>query len=58
MANQVLPKLTEMLEAEIVGINVDTLPFQHLINKTEVGEAIENLSFKFLTLIRLPRWER
>ncbi|MBK6737942.1 MAG: hypothetical protein IPG64_08465 [Haliea sp.] len=46
LANQVLPKLTEMLEAEIVGINVDTLPFQHLINKTKVGEAIENLSFK------------
>lgn len=44
LANQVLPKLSEMLEAEIAGINVDTLPFQHLIGKTKVGEAIENLS--------------
>ena len=44
LANLVLPKLSEMLEAEIAGINVDTLPFQHLIGKTKVGEAIENLS--------------
>ncbi|HEU5123666.1 MAG TPA: AAA family ATPase [Verrucomicrobiae bacterium] len=44
LANQVLPKLSEMLEAEIAGINIDTLPFQHLIGKTKVGEAIENLS--------------
>jgi ABC-type dipeptide/oligopeptide/nickel transport system ATPase subunit len=28
------------------SINVDTLPFQHLIGKTKVGEAIENLSVK------------
>jgi energy-coupling factor transporter ATP-binding protein EcfA2 len=46
LANQVLPKLSEMLEAEIAGINVDTLPFQHLIAKTKVGEAIQNLSVK------------
>jgi energy-coupling factor transporter ATP-binding protein EcfA2 len=46
LANQVLPKLSEMLEAEIAGINVDTLPFEHLIGKTKVGEAIENLSVK------------
>jgi energy-coupling factor transporter ATP-binding protein EcfA2 len=46
LANRVLPKLSEMLEAEIAGINVDTLPFQHLIAKTKVGEAIENLSVK------------
>lgn len=44
LANQVLPKLSEMLEAEIAGVNVDTLPFQHLIGKTKVGEAIENIS--------------
>lgn len=46
LANVVLPKLSEMLEAEIVGINVDTLPYQHLIGKTKVGEVIENLSVK------------
>lgn len=46
LANQVLPKLSEMLEAEIAGINVDLLPFQHLITKTKVGEAIANLSVK------------
>ena len=46
LANQVLPKISEMLEAEIVGINVDTLPFEHLIGKTKVGEAVENLSVK------------
>lgn len=46
LANQVLPKLSKMLEAEIAGINVDTQPFQHLIAKTKVGEAIENLSVK------------
>ena len=46
LANLVLPKLSEILEAEIVGIYVDTLPFQHLSGKTKVGEAIENLSVK------------
>lgn len=46
LANLVMPKLSEMLEAEIAGINVDTLPFQHLIGKTKVGEVIENLSVK------------
>jgi energy-coupling factor transporter ATP-binding protein EcfA2 len=44
LANLVLPKLSEMLEAEIAGINVDTLPFHHLSGETKVGEAIENLS--------------
>ncbi len=46
LANLVLPKLSEMLEAEIASINVDTLHFQYLITKTKVGEAIENLSVK------------
>lgn len=46
LANQVLPRLLEMLEAEIGGISVDKLPFEHLIGKTKVGEAIENLSAK------------
>lgn len=46
LANLVLPKLSEILEAEIAGINVDTLPFQHLIGNTKVSEAIKNLSVK------------
>jgi len=46
LANMVLPKLSEMLEAEISSINVDTLPFQHLIGETKVGEAIQDLSFE------------
>ncbi len=46
LANQVLPKLSEILEAEIGGINVDRLPFEHLLGKTEVGEVIESLSVK------------
>ncbi len=46
LANQVLPKLVEMLESEIGGIIVDKLPFEHLIGKTEVGEVIESLSVK------------
>jgi energy-coupling factor transporter ATP-binding protein EcfA2 len=44
LANLVLPKLSEMLQAEIASINVDTLPFQHLTGNTKVGEVIENLS--------------
>lgn len=44
LANQVLPKLLEQLEAEIAHINVDKLPFEHLINETEVGRVIANLS--------------
>ena len=46
LATMVLPKLSEMLEAEISNINVDTLPFQHLIGETKVGEAIQDLSFE------------
>ncbi len=45
LANQVLPKLSEMLEAEISGIDVNKLPFDHLLGDTEVGKAIEVLSF-------------
>jgi energy-coupling factor transporter ATP-binding protein EcfA2 len=44
LANKVLPKLSEMLESEIAGINVDTLAFKHLLGKTKVGAVIENLS--------------
>ena len=44
LANLVLPKLSEMLEAEIASINVDTRPFQHMIGNTRAGVVIENLS--------------
>lgn len=44
LANQVLPKLSEQLEAEIGGIDVDKLPFEHLLSETEVGKVIANLS--------------
>lgn len=46
LANQVLPKLSEMLELDINRIDVSKLPFQHLFGVTEVGKAIENLSAK------------
>lgn len=44
LANQVLPKLSEKLELEIGGIDVSTLPFEHLLGKTEVGKVVERLS--------------
>jgi energy-coupling factor transporter ATP-binding protein EcfA2/predicted transcriptional regulator len=50
LANQVLPKLSEKLEAEIASINVDTLLFQHLMGKTKVGKMVENLSGNSETL--------
>ena len=46
LANQVLPKLSEKLEAEIEGIDVNKLPFDHLLGETEVGKVIEGLSVK------------
>lgn len=46
LANQVLPKLSEMLEAEIGGIDISTLPFGHLLGETKVGEVIAALSVK------------
>lgn len=44
LADQVLPKLTETLDAELGAIDVDKLPFDHLLGDTEVGKAIEGLS--------------
>lgn len=44
LADPVLPKLTEMLDAEIAAINVDKLPFEHLLGDTEVGKVIDALS--------------
>lgn len=46
LANQVLPTLSEKLETEISGIDVNKLPFDHLLGDTEVGKIIENLSAK------------
>src|SRR5690625_3793520 len=46
LANRVLPKLSEMLESEINGIDVSRLPFEHLMGDTEVGKLIGNLSTK------------
>ncbi len=46
LANQVLPKLLELLEAEIGGIDVSKLPFEHLLGETEVGKVIDDLSVK------------
>ena len=44
LANQVLPKITEMLDEELAGIDVDKLPFEHLLGETVVGKAIAGLS--------------
>jgi len=46
LANQVLPKLSDMLESEINGIDVSRLPFEHLIDDTVVGKEIGSLSIK------------
>tara|TARA_B110000879_G_scaffold51926_1_gene73771 strand:+ start:1312 stop:3930 length:2619 start_codon:yes stop_codon:yes gene_type:complete len=46
LANQVVPKLTEKLESEINGIDVNKLPYEHLLGKTEVGKIIESISVK------------
>ena len=43
LANQVLPKLTAKLDAEIAAIDVDQLPFEHLLGDTEVGKVIGSL---------------
>ena len=46
LANQVLPKLSEKLEAEIDCIDDSKLPFDHFLGETEVGKVIEDLSVK------------
>lgn len=46
LANKVLPKLSEMLDAEIGSIDVDISPFEHLLGETEAGKAIQGLSVK------------
>lgn len=44
LANKILPKISEKLEAEIKGIDVSKLPYEHLLGETEVGRVIKNLS--------------
>lgn len=46
LAHQVLPKLSDALEAEIEQIDISILPFEHLLGETEVGKVIEGLSSK------------
>lgn len=46
LANQVLPKLSKLLDNNLAQLNTSTLPFVHLHGDTEVGKAIENLSAK------------
>ena len=46
LANKVLPGISKKLEAEIGGIDVSKLPFDHLLSETEVGKVISNLSVK------------
>ena len=47
LANQVLPKMKDMLNAEIASIDVNKFPFNHLLGETNVGKKIENLTAKF-----------
>ena len=44
LADQVLPKLKDKLNAELATINVDKRPFDHLLGDTEVGNVIRALS--------------
>lgn len=44
LANQVLPKLTEMIDAEINTINLDKRPFEGLLGDTEVGKLFSSIS--------------
>lgn len=46
LANQVVPKLSETLEAEIEGVDDSKLPFEHLLGETAAGKVIEDLSVK------------
>lgn len=46
LANQVLPRLAEILEVEIEGLDISELPFEHLFSETEVGKVVKDLSVK------------
>lgn len=44
LADRVIPKLTQILDAELGTIDVDKLPLAHLSGDTEVGKTMERLS--------------
>lgn len=46
LANEVLPKLSEILDTEINSIPVDESPFEHLHGDTAVGKQIQGLTTK------------
>ena len=46
LAFQVIPKLSDLLKTELDSIDVSKLPFNHLVDETEVGAAIKDLSEK------------
>jgi len=46
LANKVLPELERRLDEETNGINVDTIPFSHLVGQTRVGNLISSLSYR------------
>lgn len=46
LAKEVVPKISEKLDAEIAGIDIDTTPFNHLVGDTEVGKIVGKLSAK------------
>jgi ABC-type lipoprotein export system ATPase subunit len=46
LANKVLPDLTLRLDEEIISINIDRQPFQHLLGETKVGKIVSALSDK------------
>lgn len=46
LANKIIPELNNRLLAEIDAINVDTLPYNHLVGETQVGKVISVLNYK------------
>ena len=46
LANQVMPDLSKRLKAELDGINIEKLPYEHLQGETSVGKVIADLSAK------------
>lgn len=46
LANEVLPELTRRLDDEVAGIDIDTKPFEHLYDDSEVGKQIAGLTAK------------
>jgi ABC-type dipeptide/oligopeptide/nickel transport system ATPase subunit len=46
LANKVLPELTQRLDEQIAGIDINRRPFEYLQGDTKVGKQIEGLSAK------------